>query len=370
MQPSRVAHYLAVPAQPVPATFIVVYALLLTLVRHAGLFGLWLGMLLFFGFIRYSFAVIEAVKAGARELPVLSVEMLNPVGEMRSIVVLALVAGMFFATGSATYWMPTWAGIVIGLVTLALLLHLVLMQTATGSIKRALDLRMGIQVTRRLGGDFLLLCACALVAFLVLSWLEGWRLLPMPVRIALQLYVWLAVFALIGGVLHERWDELGFEQEEIETVELDNSAAAARQRDLLIDTIYGQWRAGAKLNAWQSVTRHLQGSADAVAELRWMHERTARWPDTGLAQRLAQEMLSRLLAARRDGEALTWISLRLRTDPDFHPHSSAEFIRATELARNAGDRPIARQLLKRFARFHPGEPLPPHLEQLRGELER
>jgi hypothetical protein len=370
MQPSRVAHYLAVPAQAVPATFIVVFALLMTLVSYAGLFGLWLGLLLFFGFVRYSFAVIEAVKVGARELPVLSIEMLNPVGEMRSIIVLALVAGMFFATGSAMYWMPRWAGIVLGLVTLALLLHLVLMQAATGSIRRALDPRMGVHVIQRLGRDFLLLCGSALAAFLVLSWLEGWRFLPMPVRIALQLYAWLAVFALIGGVLRERWDDLGFEQEEIETVELDNSAAAARQRDLLIDTIYGQWRAGAKLNAWQSVTRHLQGSADPIAELRWMHERTARWPDQGLAQRLAQEMLSRLLATRRDGEALNWISLRLRTDPDFHPRTGAEFIRATELARNAGDRPIARVLLKQFARLHPGESLPPHLEQLRGELEK
>jgi hypothetical protein len=370
MQPSRIAHYLAVPAQAVPATFIVVFALLMTLVSYAGLFGMWLGLLLFFGFIRYSFAVIEAVKVGARELPVLSVEMLNPVGEMRSIVVLALVAGMFFTTGAAAYWMPRWAGIAVGLVTLALLLHLVLMQAATGSIQRALDLRMGVQVMHRLGRDFLLLCACALLAFLLLAWLDGWRFLPMPVRMALQLYIWLAVFALIGGVLHERWDDLGFEQQEIETVELDKSAAAARQRDLLVDTIYGQWRAGAKLNAWQSVTRHLQDSADPIAELHWMHERIARWPDPGLAPRLAQEVLSRLLAARRDGEALNWISLRLRTDPDFHPRTGAESIRAIELARNAGDRPIARLLLKQFARFHPGEPLPPHLQQLRGELER
>ena len=101
-----------------------------------------------------------------------------------------------------------------------------------------------------------------------------------------------------------------------------------------------------------------------------MHERTARWPDQGLARRLAQEVLSRLLAARREGEALSWASVRLRTDPDFHPHSSAEFIRTIELARNAGDRPVARLLLKQFARFHPGESLPPHLQQLRGELER
>jgi hypothetical protein len=369
MQPSRIAHYLAVPAQPVPAIFIVVFALLMTLARSAGLFGLWLGVLLFFGFVRYSFAVVDAVTAGARELPVLSVEMLNPAGEMRSIVVLVLAAGMFFASGAAAYWMPRWAGVVLGLVTLALLLHLVLMQAATGNIKRALNPRMGAQVIQRLGRDFLLLCGCAMVAYLVLSW-DGWLFLPMPVRTALQLYVWLAMFALIGGVLRERWDDLGFEEQEIETVELDNSAAAARQRDLLIDGIYGQWRSGAKLNAWQSVTRHLQGSADPLAELRWMHERTSRWPDQGLARRLAQEVLSRMLAARRDGEALNWTSLRLRSDPDFHPHSSAEFIRATELARNAGDRPIARLLLKQFARFHPGEPLPPHLEQLRGDLER
>jgi hypothetical protein len=369
MQLSRVAHYLAVPAQAVPATFIVVFALLMWLASAAGIFGMWLGVLLFFGFIRYSFAVVEAITAGARELPVLSIEMLNPAGEMRSVIVLVLAAGTFFATGAAAYWMPRWAGVVLGLVVLALLVHLVLMQAATGSIKRALNPRMGAQVIQRLGRDFLLLCGCALAAYLVLSW-QGWRFLPTVVRLALELYVWLAMFALIGGVLRDRWDDLGFEEHEIETVELDNSAAAARQRDHLIDAIYGQWRSGARLNAWKSVTTHLQGSADPLAELHWMLERTARWPDRGLARRLAQEVLSRLLAARRDGEALNWISLRLRTDPDFHPHDSAEFIRATELARNAGDRPIARVLLKQFARFHPGEALPPHLTQLRGELER
>lgn len=51
MQPSRVAHYLTVPAQATPAIFIVVFALLMSLARLAGLFGLWLGVLLFFGFI-------------------------------------------------------------------------------------------------------------------------------------------------------------------------------------------------------------------------------------------------------------------------------------------------------------------------------
>jgi hypothetical protein len=314
--------------------------------------------------------VVEAVKSGARELPVLSIEMLNPVGEVRSLVILALGLGMFFTSGAAGYWLPVWAGLLLGLLALALMLAIITVQAATGNIRRALDPREWFQLATRLGRDFLLLNVCALACFLLLAWAEGASFLPYLLRTALQLYAWLAIFALIGGMLHDRWDDLGIEQDEIETVELDDSAAVARERDRLIDIVYGEWRSGAVVNAWQTVSQHLEASADPLAEIQWMHERAARWPDQRLARRLAQEMLSRLLAARRDGRALNWLSQRLRSDADFNPRTSAESIRAIELARNAGDRPIARALLKQFQRFHPGEALPRHLEQLRAELER
>ena len=137
-------------------------------------------------------------------------------------------------------------------------------------------------------------------------------------------------------------------------------AAHADQVDLCerkrqVDRIYAEWRGGAHRNAWLTVLKQLESSEDPVAELRWLYDRIAPWPDPRLANRLAQELLPHLLAARRLSEALRLTAERIKIDGNFRPLAGADAIRLAQLARDGGERPLARSLLQDFDEHYPGD---------------
>src|SRR5690606_41432085 len=74
--------------------------------------------------------------------------------------------------------------------------------------------------------------------------------LPFILQIALFMYAWLALFSVIGGLLHERRDELGLDDAyEFETFEGDDGVGLERIRVRNIDRIYAEWRGGSHTNA-------------------------------------------------------------------------------------------------------------------------
>ena len=145
---------------------------------------------------------------------------------------------------------------------------------------------------------------------------------PEVLRIALLMYAWLAIFSLLGGVLWERRLDIGLDDahtpEHIDTGD-DEAAPDERVRDREIDRIYAEWRGGAHANAWKSTLALVDSGSDPIVELRWLYQRAAQWPDGRLADRLARELLPRLLAKRSTGEALDLVRERLRKDPRFRP---------------------------------------------------
>jgi hypothetical protein len=228
----------------------------------------------------------------------------------------------------------------------------------------------------RLRGDYLII-----LGFIALVWLFG-RLvvessfgdeLPLVLRIALLMYSWLAVFSLIGGVLFERRVDLGLDDvhtpESLGSDEDEEPAPDERARDKEIDRIYAEWRGGAHANAWKTVLALVSQSKDELAELRWLQQRAAQWPDGRLADRLARELLPRLLAKRATGEALNLVRERLRKDPRFRPAGSADLLTLVHLARAAGDRATARLLLQDFSTLYPGDPAQAVVDRLNTQLQ-
>ena len=224
-------------------------------------------------------------------------------------------------------------------------------------------------------GDYLLI-----LGFIALVWLFSrfvvesaiGDVLPLVLRVALLMYAWLAMFSLIGGVLYERRLDIGLE--DVHTPEHwdagdDDDAPDERTRDREIDRIYAEWRGGAHANAWQTVLGLVSNSSDPIAELRWLHQRAAQWPDGRLADRLARELLPRLLAKRSTGEALDLVRERLRKDARFRPASSADLLTLVQLARTAGDRPTARLLLQDFSKLYPGDPAQAMVDRLNTQLQ-
>jgi hypothetical protein len=191
------------------------------------------------------------------------------------------------------------------------------------------------------------------------------------VRIALLMLLWLAMFSALGGVLHARRHEVGFEPEHSpERSQRRSDRDRERERDLLIDQVFAEFRAGRQQTAWQTIERHASQSPTPIVEYAWILERVARWQNPRLANRVAQALLPLLLTAQRNGDVLNVVRARLQADPEFRPLASEHLLRIAELARDGGDRPLARSLLHDFDRRYPDDPARDRARRLNEQLDR
>ena len=375
MGAAAILRYLAVPLRTAPLLLIGTFSVLLVLAISARFLGIPLGLILLSWFSKYSFVLMDHVAEGVAEPPVLSLEMVNPLSEQRPMILLLMAIGLFYATDAASYWVGHGGALVLMVAVGLILPAVVAVQGATGTVVQSLNPRRVLGLIMRLRGDYLLI-----LGFIALVWLFSRFVLessigdalPLVLRIALLMYAWLAMFALIGGVLFERRLDIGLD--DVNTPESWNpdqgdDAPDERTRDREIDRIYAEWRGGAHANAWNTVLGLVGKSSDPIAELRWLYQRAAQWPDGRLADRLARELLPRLLAQRSTGEALDLVRERLRKDPRFRPTGSAELLTLVHLARTAGDRATARLLLQDFSKLYPGDPAQAMVDRLNTQLQ-
>jgi hypothetical protein len=375
MGAAAIIRYLAMPLRTAPLLLIGTFSILLIVAARAGIVGIPLGLILLSWFSKYSFVLMDRLAAGVVEPPVLSTEMVNPLDEQRPMILLLMAIGLFYATDSASYWIGKQGALVLMFAVGALLPAVVAVQGATGTVVQSLNPRRVLGLIVRLRGDYLLI-----LGFIVLVWLFSrfvvtsaiGDMLPLVLRIALLMYAWLAIFSLIGGVLFERRFDIGLD--DVNTPEsLDTGAGDdtpdERVRDREMDRIYAEWRGGAHANAWQTVMSLVDKSGDQIAELRWLYQRAAQWPDGRLADRLARELLPRLLAKRIAGEALDLVRERLKKNARFRPAGSADLLTLVQLSRTAGDRATARLLLQDFSTLYPGDPAQALVDRLNTQLQ-
>jgi hypothetical protein len=370
--------YLSVPLRMSALLVIVFFAFLLLLASTAGLLGIPLAFIVVSWFFKYGFAVLDSVANGAREPPVLSYEMVNPLNEQRPLA-LAVLVGLGFIAWK--YLMLSWSTLLGGafLLSGALVLPAIIaVHAASDSIAEALNPVAWIRLIRQTAPGYFIVLLLAIG----IGWLCAFTIapestlphaldlhVPQSIRLAVAMYGWLAIFALIGALLYEHRLKIGFEpvnsperQSERFQRELDQS------RDRLIDRIFAEYRGGNYANAWQTAMNYAQAQTDVAAELAWMYERARHWPQPQMANRLAQELLPRLLAAKRTGEALDIARERIRATGNFRVLSSRDLLALAQLAKHAGDRISARALVEMFARDFPEDAQQTLAERLRGEL--
>jgi hypothetical protein len=260
----------------------------------------------------------------------------------------------------------------IRLLGLVALPAIVATHTITGSFAAALNPLAIAAMTRRLGFGYLLVVGVAIGAGLLGSAivLEGDHL-SFLLRIALLMLLWLMLFSMLGGVLHARRHDVGYEPEySPERADRRDRTDRDRERNRFIDQVFAEFRAGGRGNPIATIQQRANQSPNALAEYLWIYDRVATWPDPRLADRVAQELLPLLLKARRHGEALKLVKARLQADAEFRPLASVELIRLVELARDGGDRPLARSLLGDFERRFPDDPARHIAKQLAEQLAR
>lgn len=341
-------------------------------------YGIPLILIMLTWFFRYGLLMMEYVAWDGKEAPVLEVEMLNPLEQTKSGILL-FITGVFFAIFyAAQYWSDRLfgtrlLGAIVGLAAVGLLPAIAAVQVAKDRALQALNPLDWFHLLRWMKSDYLLVLACILVYWLIAYILVVTPLgdyVPLWIEIALLMFGWLAVQALLGGAIRERRisdpDDSPVERYE----EAPSQQEIERQREQKIDRIYGEWRSGAQKNAWQTLMREVEESGDAIAELRWLLERISRWDEPRLLNRIVQELVPRLIAISRFSEAITVTRQRLAADPEYRPVTATETLRIARIARDGGDRPTARALLRDFQRIFPNDSLQPAAEELARELQR
>jgi hypothetical protein len=363
---------LALPLQPAPLLLVAIFALLLRLGMAAGLLGIPMFVVIGSWFLKYAFMVLDHAAQGRPGAPVLTVEAANPLGEMRPLAWGVLLVVIYAATAAMEGLLGPESVEALRLLALAALPAIATSHTITGSWAEALSPGTIVGTTFRLGAGYLLILCVVFACW----WLAGDVLandgqFSLIVRIALLMLLWLELFAVLGGVIHQRRGDLGFQPEHSpERIENREQAELDRDRDRFMDQVFAECRSGATHNAWASIEQRIAGSADPIAEYCWIHARAVTWSNPRLAGRIADELLPRLLAGNQNGQALQVLRDQLKVDPEFRPATAEHLLRLVELARDAGDRPTARQLLRDFDRHYPGDPTSVRAQRIAQQLTR
>lgn len=327
-----------------PLTLVAVFTIGLLLAFNAGFLGIWLGVLLISWFFKYCFVMLDAIVDGADQLPVLSLEMVNPVSEQRPVAAGALIAAGVWLVFAA----HKFAGNVLSIPVAAVLLAALPASLATLGVTRnplkAIWPRAWLACIRGLGSDYLWLTA--LIMLLGGAIYALWRTdVSMLWRFAATQELFLVIVALIGAALHEHRNALG-----IATLTRAERLAARDERDLVqqrresLDRAYGLLRVNQTVDAWSEIdgwlTAH-KARGDNLPEYRLVFEAVAAWKDARVGDRLTDELIGLLMMRRDTGVALEVCEKWLVANPNFRPTQRA---RLAELASLAGKRVLRRQL--------------------------
>lgn len=350
MNGATLLRYLTLPFSAAPLLLVAIFAVLLQLGLHADLLGLPLLYIVGSWFLKYAFVLLEHTAQGRPGAPVLSMEDANPLGEMRPFLFGLLIATFLGVGGALGSVLGDGWSMTVDVLGMAVLPAVIAIEVVTGSFAEALHPRNIAAMIRRLGPGYAIVMAIAAAC----GWLAQWIALDaahlaLLLRIALLMLLWLVLFSTLGGVIHERRFEIGFEPERSpETTQRRQVAALQRERDRFIDQVFAEYRAGSSTNAWASIQRHVGQGAGSLTEYEWLYPRVAAWENPALANRVAQELLTLLLECQRNGDAVKLARDRLRADARFRPASGEQTLRIAQLARDAGDWPLARALIADF----------------------
>jgi len=192
---------------------------------------------------------------------------------------------------------------------------------------------------------------------LLIALASRWELW-LPVEIAIYMFCILSIFSVLGGALYIKRQKLGLETwASPESTEELQRKHDLRESEQQVTEAYGQMRVGSHTHAWELLQTWLRARGNAPDDYRWLCGRVAAWGDPRYLTRVTEDYVDRLLALKRNGEALDVVSARLTHDPSFRPKSAAATLQIARIAAGGGGTPrVARTLLADFPARFAGDP--------------
>jgi hypothetical protein len=331
-----------------PLLLVITFTVAMLIAIQAGFIGIPLGLLIVSWFFKYCFIVLDAVVAGDDDLPVLSIEMVNPVDEQRPIALAALITLEVLLVNE----LRTHAGAAAGLAGAAVLTLTLPASIAvlgiTRTAWRAVLPRALLHVIRALRNHYLLLNAATLACVGVL-YVMYFYAQPLWSVLAVAQVSFLLIFALIGGAVFEHRLELGIDSRtRLERFAERDAREHRMERSRMLDRAYAKFRVNKPLEGWQELEAWMRLHAQVQKQLpehRALLDATSQWDDPRPGDRLANDLIAALLAKRANGEAVDVVEKRFATNPAFQVADPAHCIRLAELAAAAGKRSLQRKLV-------------------------
>jgi hypothetical protein len=367
---SKLARHLLKPARGGAASVIVVFALLATVAVHARIVGIPLALLLISWFFKYAYILFDHTMRGFEEPPVLDIQMVNPVNEQRPLAQTIISAGCAFGIYSVYNKWGTTPAAILSIIFLILLPASIAVLGVEGSIVRAANpilwVRMAIGLGHVYFGVFILLIA----EFFVLFWLQRFDW-PLMISFAIAMFGLLSVFSVLGGAVYERRDQLGIIAWQSPEKDEELQRKEDHKRDEAIVTeAYGLLRANAHVKSWEKLQNWLKTQDFSLEAYEWLLQRVSEWNDPRYTTRLSEDLIERLVARGKAGDALKFLGKKLLTDAGFRPKSASDTLALAQYAaRGGGSRRTALLILSNFAERFPADPRAPVAAELSRQLQ-
>ena len=343
--------YVLLSLHGTPLVLVAAFSAGLWLACKAGLPGLPLALLLQSWFFKYCFVFLDAIVAGADEPPVLDIEMVNPVSEQRPLALALLVIVEVLALVELQRRVGAVAAIGVGAVFTWVLPANMAILGITRNPFQAIWPPMLVALVSALGRTYFLLNVVMLLAAGVL-YLIATHAPSVLLLLASAQLVLLLTFALLGGALFEHRLELGIDSKtRQERLAERDSREHESVRSQMLDRAHANFRMRKPVEGWQHIEGWLRtycgpagGSDICVAEYRAVLAAASKWDDVRPGDRLANELVTILLARRANGEALQVVEQRLATHSQFQLVPPRQAVRLAELAGAAGKRALQRKI--------------------------
>ncbi|MEX0976572.1 MAG: hypothetical protein WDZ50_05690 [Woeseia sp.] len=314
---------------------IVSFALLTALAREAGIFGIWLGIVLVPALYRYLLMLLEARALGIAT-PVAGIDVFNLVDNVWSLTPLVLLAVSIWGGFLLHHQVSLLAAWVFGMALVGVTPASLAILALTRSPFESLDPRAIVRMIRACGPAYALLpAAMALVGLLVV--LLGLTGLPPFILMLVTYYSVFLTFTLTGALLHVR--DLQFAltipdplQPEEETLRQRRVA----ERQGVLTHAYGFVSRDNRAGGMAHLRDALGEESYSDDAWRWYFNELLKWESKDAALMLGQEYLTQLLHEERDIEAVKLMSRCLLEGGRFRPLPD--------------DRAAARDVLKKLGR--------------------
>ena len=345
---------LSTPLRGPLLVFMATSVAILFLVLNGGLFALPLALTFLAALAALILATIDATAHGM-PVPVLSIEMLNPLHDSRALFAgillgswVALVATAAHSTGART-------AAALGVGAVLILPGQIAVLSISERLLAALSPFAVVGLIRALGVRYVLFILAAVTYGGLLLLALGRT--PLLVYILLVEAALLSLAAALGGLLFGRRDAVGLiTRDAVTLADAEAQRRAEAEREQVLHDAYGILRGGNGPGAWKVIETWLRDRANPEEDLQWLLTRTAAWPDRRIADRIVRDLVSAQLRGAQGAKALDAAERWLNDGGQFRATSARELAKLVGIARMSDRVALAERLLDASAPAFASDP--------------